>query len=327
MNREDLLSIGIFIENDYFEKYFDLITDAKNQKIKYKHQTHHIIPRIYYNHFNLPIDNSENNTVVLTHYEHALAHLYLWGCSKYDWFAGANALAVNCVLNTSHIDYDLQESEKLLIECREDFNACMEESIRHRAEKHKGFRHTEESKKKLSDALKLYHSTHPDACKGRPITEETREKMSRSAKLRSPTFKGKHHSDESKEKISIANKGRPVSIEVRNRISETEKMQFASGVRKSWNTGQTKETNDKLMGQSLKLKDGYKKGLYKRTNNGHAGRIYINNGIEQKFILAEELTDWESKGYVKGKLHPRHLTEEDRRKISEGMRKKYEDNK
>ena len=45
------------------------------------------------------------------------------------------------------------------------------------------------------------------------------------------------HSEETKRKISIANKGRPVSIEVRNRISETEKMQFASGVRKSWNTG------------------------------------------------------------------------------------------
>lgn len=96
--------------------------------------------------------------------------------------------------------------------------------------------HTEETKKKISDKLKEnpnvggdriqgkkwfnngYINVREYVCppgfvpgriglpKGRKVSEETRKKMSASLKGRKPTFLGKHHSEETKRKISETKK-------------------------------------------------------------------------------------------------------------------------
>jgi len=67
-----------------------------------------------------------------------------------------------------------------------------------------GKKHSEESKKKMSEVSKL------------KFTKEVQEKLLKS-------WRGKNHSEESKKKISEKNKGRTLSAESKNKISKTHK--------------------------------------------------------------------------------------------------------
>ena len=81
--KEKLLNLGIINDGDYFEKYVQLIVDNKHtKKQKYKTQRHHIIPKCYYKHKNLDVDNSSGNLVNLLYKDHILAHYYLCLCVK-----------------------------------------------------------------------------------------------------------------------------------------------------------------------------------------------------------------------------------------------------
>ena len=77
----------------------------------------------------------------------------------------------------------------------------------------KGFKHTEESKKKMSISRK-----------GHFISEETKRKISESEK-------GKYVSDETGKKISEANKGRKFSEETKR------KLRLAKKIKPTWNKG------------------------------------------------------------------------------------------
>ena len=84
-----------------------------------------------------------------------------------------------------------------------------EEKIIH-AEKSKSFlnkHHTEETKNKMSESAK-----------GHTVSEETRKKISESAKGRPGAFKGKHHSEETKKKLSEAKLGKPCDARGKNVI-------------------------------------------------------------------------------------------------------------
>ena len=92
-----------------------------------------------------------------------------------------------------------------------------------------GFKHTEESKKKISDSAKKRNIPSPK--KGIPISDITKNKISNSLKGRqlsedhkrhlSEVNLGKRHSAESKSKISAARLGKPRSQSVRDKISST----------------------------------------------------------------------------------------------------------
>ena len=83
--------------------------------------------------------------------------------------------------------------------------------------RNKGYKHTEETKQKISESNK-----------GKIISSETREKMSEIAKNR----KGRKLSDETKEKIRIAALNRaPISEETKQKISKANKGHTA------WNKG------------------------------------------------------------------------------------------
>lgn len=80
--KEKLLKTSSFIENEYLEKYIDLIVlNKNNEKIKFKTQCHHIVPRGYYRINCLDVDNSIDNKVNLLHKDHVLAHYYLSLCT------------------------------------------------------------------------------------------------------------------------------------------------------------------------------------------------------------------------------------------------------
>lgn len=78
-----LLSTSYFIQNEYFDKYVDLInSNLYTEKQKFKTNSHHIIPVSYFKHRNLEVDNSNNNKINLLFKDHVLAHYYLYFCSS-----------------------------------------------------------------------------------------------------------------------------------------------------------------------------------------------------------------------------------------------------
>ena len=90
----------------------------------------------------------------------------------------------------------------------------------------KGTHHSEETKKKMSEAAKgkkLSAETRKklsEAHKGTHHSEEAKKKIGAARKGRQPML-GKHHSKESKKKLSEANKGKKLSEETKKKISET----------------------------------------------------------------------------------------------------------
>ena len=91
-----------------------------------------------------------------------------------------------------------------------------------------GHHHTEESKKKTSEAT----SGSKNGMYGRHHSKETRELMSEKATGRVATFKGRKHTEESKEKNRLAHLGKHFSKETREKMSKTRKGQhwFNNGV-------------------------------------------------------------------------------------------------
>lgn len=87
-----LLSTNVFENNDYIDKYVELIEQNRNtKKEKFRTQLHHIIPKCYYKINKLQIDNSKENLVNLLYKDHILAHYYLSKCMlgtyRYHMFA------------------------------------------------------------------------------------------------------------------------------------------------------------------------------------------------------------------------------------------------
>ena len=56
--------------------------------------------------------------------------------------------------------------------------------------------------------------------KGHKLSEESKQKLSDAMRGKPSAFKGKHHSEESKQKLSIAHKGKTLSTEHKQKIGE-----------------------------------------------------------------------------------------------------------
>ena len=83
----------------------------------------------------------------------------------------------------------------------------------------KGIPRSEETKRKLSEALKGLNTW----MKGRHLSEKTRKKLSENHKGKNHPMFGKHHTEESKNKISKAKKGKHLTEETKRKISESNK--------------------------------------------------------------------------------------------------------
>ena len=115
-------------------------------------------------------------------------------------------------------------SRKDLIEIGEYYNRPAEELIfltktDHQRLHHLGKHHSEESRKKMSEARK----GKPSWMNGKHHSEESRKKMSEARKGKPSWMNGKHHSEESRKKMSEAKKGKHFSEESRKKMSEAKK--------------------------------------------------------------------------------------------------------
>lgn len=83
MIKEKLLEYSqYFIDNEYLDLYCSLILDNLTTEYqKGKTEKHHIVQRKLYSLLNIKINNSKENLVNLSHFNHCLAHYYLCLCT------------------------------------------------------------------------------------------------------------------------------------------------------------------------------------------------------------------------------------------------------
>ena len=157
MITENLKATNLFIYNEYFDKYIQLIqANLKTKRQTFKTQRHHIIPAVAFNLYNWPGKDDESNLVNLLYKDHILAHYYLALCSKTPEFQYKMVCAINFILGKA-------TQTKLNIEELKTFTLNLEEYQRL----------YEESKKYISNLLK--GTTHD-------TSDETKEKISKANK-------------------------------------------------------------------------------------------------------------------------------------------------
>lgn len=180
--RNQLKKLDIFIYNEYFDKYIELIDLNKFRKYeKYKVQKHHIIPRCYFKLHNLEVDESSNNKVFLLHKDHVLAHYYLALCSKDKQFRYNNELAISKIFGVSSFKAsDTYEDDIKFIKSLEEYNNIMIECNTIKSENYRG---------------------RPAPNKGQKMSKETIAK-------RTASRAGYTHSAETRLKLSLSNKGK-----------------------------------------------------------------------------------------------------------------------
>lgn len=101
---------------------------------------------------------------------------------------------------------------------------------------------SEETKRKIGDSVKRYRKKHP-------VPEKTRKKLSEIKKGKTPNWKnghplkGKHHSEETRRKISEANKGMP-NNHIESCTCYVCKAKRGEAI--VWNKGLTRETDERV---------------------------------------------------------------------------------
>ena len=191
--KEKLLSLDLVVDNEYLDKYCELIESNRDTKReKFKTQRHHIIPRYYYKYNKLEVDNSKENIVNLLYKDHILAHYYLCMCSISDYYAYMNYISVYRIVNEDVKDNilfkdvlsNLEEYQKIYEYGKElslKYNPMFNEEQKI---KHDYIMRSEEVRNKISNTMK------GKIAKGEFFTDEHRKKLSKQARESIYMYKG-----------------------------------------------------------------------------------------------------------------------------------------
>ncbi len=198
--KKKLLDLKIVVDNEYLDKYVEIIfNNLDTKKEKYKTQKHHIIPKCYYRHEKMNIDNSSNNLVNLYYKDHVLSHYFLFMCASTSWFKSFNYDSIRYVINSSYTEKDenIEKYISNMIELSDDIIKFRSEEARQRNLGNKnpmyGKKHSEHTKKLIANFQREYQLTHAN-----PATrDDVKRKISQS-------LKGHIFTDDSKNKISLS---------------------------------------------------------------------------------------------------------------------------
>lgn len=247
--------------------YIYLIIDLTNWK-KYVGQHHYHLEKLDSNYHG-------SGTIISKIYKkrpHTLKEVYLKTCYTQEELDEWEQYYINFYNTLSPNGYNLQEGGRGGVPS-EDARRKMSESHKRllSREKHPmlGKHHSEESKKKMSNAKK----GKPSHNKGKPMSEETKKKLSESKKglqsgEKNPMF-GKHHSDETKQKISKIHKGKHISEEQKKKLSSALKGRTSPNKGKQMSEEQKKKMSKKVL--QFTLDDDFIRewpSLHECTRNG-----------------------------------------------------------
>lgn len=264
--KSSLLSLGFVLDNQYLDKYVELVnSNIFTKKLAFKTQQHHIVPRYYYKYNKLILDNSKENLINLCYKDHVLAHYYLALCSSKDEYRYANELALNIIFrqekykkSSSYID------EKTMIENLEHYQQLYEESKILVGNKHRG--------KTISPEVREKERIAHLGKKYKPMSSDGKENISK-AHIGKNTGS---RSDQTKQAISIGRIGLKY-IHKENEIKAVPKSELQFYLNDGWILGNPNATTQK-------------------------GKICITNGIEMKFVLSEDLDYYINLGWRRGRV-------------------------
>lgn len=349
MIKEKLLSFGVIEHNDYFEKYIQLILENKQtKKQKYKTQRHHIIPKSYYKHKKIDVDNSSDNLVNLLYKDHILAHYYLCLCIKdedikHDCVMAFTYLTdrIDSLKETAiyNLKIDVEYGREEIIQQLPMFQELYEQAKKTHGKKMKGHIPWNKGLKNqikrvsINDGIitrrvpevELQDFLDKGWKRGRHDQQRISEIISKAKKGKTPPNKGIPLTDEQKEHLRQINLGKKQSIEtiekrrkkiVGHEVSEETKQRLRDA-----NVGQKKsdETRRKIS-EAKKGKSPSNKGKpmseeqKKIISQDKSGRLWITNGENDKMIKSEEYAYYESIGFSRGRSfangHERSLENE-----------------
>ena len=178
--KEKLLTLGVFIDNEYLDNYCNLIESNRDTPVKkYCTQNHHIIPRCYYRLNNIKVDNSEENRVNLLFKDHVKAHCYIVLCSVDSLFKYYNMLSVYKTINHKYfkcIDCsDLNEIQLAYEEARKIAYKYNPMNVEKHRKAHDDLMGSEEIRQKISAGMKKYREEFG-------FSDEHRKNLSKTAK-------------------------------------------------------------------------------------------------------------------------------------------------
>lgn len=163
-----LLDSDLFEQNDFFISYVSLITIRQiHPSQKDYTEKHHIIPRNYFIQLKTDIDNSKNNIIKLSFREHALAHYYLFKCTKDLKLKTSNAYAIRLIANNkSHDNIETNIDKILNDEILEEIRLkqSLEQKNLWREQEYRDARiawWTEDQRKLVGKRISEWHKKHP----------------------------------------------------------------------------------------------------------------------------------------------------------------------
>ena len=138
------------ISSEYWKKVEKIYEDSESfpKKVVKERNLHHKFPRSFSKKDGVDVDNDGDNLVSLSLANHFRVHYYLWKCAK-KGYRGMMAKAF-VFMRKKMVAY---ASDETIEQIAKDYENAMKEV----AEAHKGKRHSEEHKKKLSEAKKGCH--------------------------------------------------------------------------------------------------------------------------------------------------------------------------
>ena len=126
---------------------------------------------------------------------------------------------------------------------------------------------------------------------------------------------GWHLSDEAKRKISEGNKGKIILQHQREAVSKAQRGKHLSEEQKEflrnafsgknnpfYGKTHSVETRKKISIANSHISDKRRKELSDKMKERQLNNVWINNGLENKFIKKEALCQWLQKGFVRGKI-------------------------
>lgn len=157
----------------------------------------------------------------------------------------------------------------------------------------------ESTKKKLSEYFKYLASITPNyGGKGRIVSEETRKKISKANKGNPGFWKGKHLPKETREKLSNVRKGKShyKGWKPSEELNEANRQRMLERM---------KNPNWQPYFKGHKHTEETKKIIGEKSKKAVSGRIYINNGEIEKRIFPNDLDEFLNNGWNKGRLKSR----------------------
>lgn len=153
-----------FAYNQHFVAMMDVINAARLNPPKEGHK-HHIIPRCWFRMNNLPINNTEDNLVLLSYEDHIKVHKLAFLCAKVGKFRGKMAYAYHRLTKGELVSNDCfrgEQSSRYGVKVSSETRKKMSES-------RKGHIVTDDARKRMSESHKGI--PHPFT-----MSEENREK-------------------------------------------------------------------------------------------------------------------------------------------------------